>query len=99
MNSFAPSSNCFISPILAESGQLHIKVAGLECMNNNYQKVNVLYANAKICTEKNEDILQHLTNSIAKHFYEKGKCNCWLNNILLFSLNTHWKYISITYAV
>ncbi|GJQ70415.1 hypothetical protein Trydic_g22843 [Trypoxylus dichotomus] len=59
-----------INPIVSKSGPLRITVSGLGCMNNNHNKVNVLYANAKICT--GQDLLQSMVNSISKHFYEKA---------------------------
>lgn len=41
-------------------------------MNDNYKKANILYVNAKICSDDDENILQHIANSISKRFYEKG---------------------------
>lgn len=58
---------------MAETGPLKIKVSGIDCMNENFERVNVLYANAKVEHESDDDILQKLVNGISDHFYERGK--------------------------
>lgn len=61
------------SPLTENAGPLKIVVSGIECMNNNYSKVDVLYANAKIVSENDDINLQKIANGIFDHFYERGK--------------------------
>lgn len=47
-------------------------MAGLDCMDANRAKVNVLYANARIVDENDGVNLQRIADRIADHFYERG---------------------------
>lgn len=62
-----------IDPILSKTGPFTIRVAGIDCMNENLQRVNVLYANAKTVHESDGTILQRIANGISEYFYERGK--------------------------
>lgn len=59
--------------ITANLEPLKIQVSGLDCMEDNLSKVNVLYANAKIVNETSDFNLQNIANSIANYFYERGE--------------------------
>ncbi|KAK4879745.1 hypothetical protein RN001_007891 [Aquatica leii] len=61
-----------IEPLLATSGPWKIQVSGIDCMTENYFKANVLYANAKIVNDTDEDLLQKIANAILEYFYERG---------------------------
>ena len=61
------------SPLIAKSGPVKIRVSGIDCMNNNYKKVDVLYANAKLVDESEDLSLQKLVNELSDHFYDRGK--------------------------
>ncbi|KAF2884275.1 hypothetical protein ILUMI_21896 [Ignelater luminosus] len=82
----------FISPLLAETGPLKIKVSGIDCMNDNLEKVNVLYANAKVDHESGEDILQKLVNGISDYFYERGLVRQYQDNVKLHVTLINTKY-------
>lgn len=58
--------------MIENAGPLKIVVSGIECMNDNYSKVDVLYANAKIVNENEELNLQKIANDLSDHFYERG---------------------------
>lgn len=62
----------FYRNLIADAGPLKIQVSGLDCMDNNHAKVNVLYANAKIVDERDDLNLQMIANSIAEYFYQRG---------------------------
>lgn len=53
-------------------GPLKIVVSGINCMENNYKNVNVLYANAKISNETEKVSFQKIANELSDYFYEKG---------------------------
>lgn len=67
-------------------------MSGIGCMNNNHRKVNILYANAKICTETDEDILQSIVNSISKHFYDRGFIRQYQENVKIHMTLMNTKY-------
>lgn len=62
----------FFKPLKEKTGGLKIHVAGIDCMNEDYKKVDVLYAKAKIHNESEETNLQDIANKLSEHFYEKG---------------------------
>lgn len=41
-------------------------------MNQNFKKVDVLYAKAKIVDEDDDFNLQKIVNELSEHFYERG---------------------------
>ncbi|XP_057660454.1 activating signal cointegrator 1 complex subunit 1 [Diorhabda carinulata] len=61
-----------LKPLKQKNGELKIHVAGIDCMNGNYKKVDVLYAKAKIYNETEEISLQDIANQLSEHFYQKG---------------------------
>lgn len=63
---------CTFSPLIENAGPLKIAVSGIQCMNENHSKVDVLYANAKIVGENEEINLQKIANDLSDHFYERG---------------------------
>lgn len=48
-------------------------MSGIDCMNNNHEKVDVLYANTKLTNETEEVTLQKIVNELSNYFYEKGE--------------------------
>ncbi|KRT78543.1 hypothetical protein AMK59_7816 [Oryctes borbonicus] len=77
---------------MSKAKPLRITVSGLDCMNNNYKKVNVLYAKAKISTENEEDVLQSMLNSISKLFYETGFIRQYRENVKIHLTLMNTKY-------
>lgn len=57
---------------MEKNGPLKIQVTGIECMNNKYEKVHVLYAKAKIINETVALNLQNVVNGLSDYFYERG---------------------------
>lgn len=74
----------FYRHLIAGFGPLKIQLAGLDCMEKNRAKVNVLYANAKIVDDQNVN-LQSIANSIVDYFYERG------SNV--FSISCHYLFL------
>lgn len=60
------------SPLLEKTGPLRLRVEGIDCMQSNYKKTDVLYANVKLINGTEEADLQKITNDIANYFYERG---------------------------
>ncbi|XP_018330780.1 activating signal cointegrator 1 complex subunit 1-like isoform X2 [Agrilus planipennis] len=58
-----------LDPMVAEMGPLKIKLAGIDCMNNNLEKVNILYANAQVVDANEKKCLQKIANGISDHFH------------------------------
>lgn len=58
---------------MKKTGPLKIHVQGIDCMNSNYTKVNVVYANAKILGAHEDANLQKITNDLSDYFYERGE--------------------------
>ncbi|CAH0557145.1 unnamed protein product [Brassicogethes aeneus] len=63
----------FVS-LFKKYGSLKIKVEGINIMNNNPKKVDVLYANAKITHDDEEVDLQKIVDDVSEYFYERGLC-------------------------
>ncbi|KAF5305209.1 hypothetical protein FQA39_LY09297 [Lamprigera yunnana] len=84
-----------IEPFLFTKGHLKIKVTGIDCMNDNFSKVNVLYAKAKVDSE-DEDVLQKLADSISDYFYDRGLVVQYKNNVKLHVtlMNTRYRHSS-----
>ncbi|KAG5889801.1 hypothetical protein JTB14_031349 [Gonioctena quinquepunctata] len=61
-----------LKPFLEKTGPLRIHVSGVECMNENYEKVDVVYAKAKFLEESEEVSLQNIANGLSDFFYERG---------------------------
>ncbi|XP_045471368.1 activating signal cointegrator 1 complex subunit 1-like isoform X2 [Harmonia axyridis] len=72
---------------------LIINVKGLNCMNNNYSKVDVLYAGASFTEDSNSDeSLQNIANLISSSFYERGLCKEYSENVKLHMTLMNTKY-------
>ncbi|XP_044751565.1 activating signal cointegrator 1 complex subunit 1-like [Coccinella septempunctata] len=72
---------------------LKIRVKGLNCMNANYSKVNVLYAEASLAEDsKSEESLQKIADSILNTFYERGLCREYSENVKLHVTLMNTKY-------
>lgn len=61
-----------MDPLLTLTGPLEIVVAGIDCMNTNTKHTHVLYANAKVVQDSDEEVLQRLADSINEFFYNRG---------------------------
>uniref|UniRef100_A0A6P7G360 Activating signal cointegrator 1 complex subunit 1-like isoform X2 n=1 Tax=Diabrotica virgifera virgifera TaxID=50390 RepID=A0A6P7G360_DIAVI len=81
-----------LKPMIEKSGPLKIHVAGIECMNNDYENVHILYAKAKIVDETDEMTLQTLANGLSVHFYERGLLKKHQENIKLHMTLINTKY-------
>ncbi|CAG9838644.1 unnamed protein product [Diabrotica balteata] len=81
-----------LKPMIEKSGPLKIHVAGIECMNNDYENVHILYAKAKILNETGEMTLQTLANGLSVHFYERGLLKKHQENIKLHMTLINTKY-------
>lgn len=57
---------------MKKHGPLKIKISGIDCMNDNYTKTNVLYANAELINSNNEISLQKIADDLADYFYQRG---------------------------
>ncbi|KAJ8958921.1 hypothetical protein NQ318_019690 [Aromia moschata] len=92
INALEEYRNNVLCPLLEKSGPLKIHVAGLDCMNSNYKKVDVLYANAKIINETEDLNLQKIANELSDHFYEKGLVKRHQENVKLHMTLINTKY-------
>lgn len=75
-------SNFVFSPLLEISGPLRLRVEGIDCMNSNYKKTDVLYANVNVINETDEANLQKIANDMANYFYERGNFNVILDLLI-----------------
>lgn len=60
------------SPLLERTGPLRLRVEGIDCMQSNYKKTDVLYANVKLINGTDGADLQKIVNDISDYFYERG---------------------------
>ncbi|KAK5646317.1 hypothetical protein RI129_004781 [Pyrocoelia pectoralis] len=81
-----------IDRFITKGNQLKIQVSGINCMNDNHSKVNILYANAKIVQADDEDILQKLANAITDYFYNRGLVIQYTDNVKLHVTLMNTKY-------
>nr|XP_023020546.1 activating signal cointegrator 1 complex subunit 1-like [Leptinotarsa decemlineata] len=81
-----------MKPLLDVTGPLKIQVSGIECMNNNYEKVDVLYAKAKFLNETEDITLQRVSNAISDFFYERGLLKRHQENVKLHMTLMNSKY-------
>ncbi|KAF5285750.1 hypothetical protein FQR65_LT02278 [Abscondita terminalis] len=81
-----------IEPLASSHGPYKIKVSGINCMNDNVAKANILYANAKIEHEGDDDLLQKIANAISEYFYEKGLIIQYKENVKLHVTLINIKY-------
>ncbi|KAJ8975835.1 hypothetical protein NQ317_001232 [Molorchus minor] len=83
-------------PLLARTGPLKIQVAGINCMNDNHKKVDVLYANAKILDKAEEADLQKIVNDLSAYFYDRGLVTRYEENVKLHItlINTKYRKVS-----
>ncbi|XP_063922833.1 activating signal cointegrator 1 complex subunit 1-like [Zophobas morio] len=84
--------NMILDPLIAKSGPVKIRVSGIDCMNNNYKKVDVLYANAKLVDESEDLSLQKLVNELSDHFYDRGLVRTYQDNVKLHMTLINTKY-------
>lgn len=79
--------------MIQKVGPLKIKIAGIDCMQPNYKKTDVLYAKAEMAEEVPEDFhLQKIANGILHHFYEKGLVIRYQENVKLHLTLINTKY-------
>lgn len=64
---------CYFRPLLKKTGLLKIQVKGIDCMNSNYKRTNVVYAKAKFVNETEEISLQKIADDLSRYFYERGE--------------------------
>ncbi|XP_031343533.1 activating signal cointegrator 1 complex subunit 1-like isoform X2 [Photinus pyralis] len=83
-----------LDTFLSSETPLKVHVAGIDCMNDNHSKVNVLYANAKIVQDNNEEVLQKLANAISDYFYNRGLLIQYTDNVRLHVTLMNTKYRS-----
>lgn len=88
----ALSFNQFFSPLIKKTGPIKIKVSGIDCMNTNLKKVDVLYANATMIGENEDFNLQKLANDLSDHFYERGLVRTYQDNVKLHMTLINTKY-------
>ncbi|XP_018562630.1 activating signal cointegrator 1 complex subunit 1-like [Anoplophora glabripennis] len=81
-----------LCPLLEKTGPLRLRVEGIDCMQSNYKKTDVLFANVKIINETDEGNLQKIANDIANHFYEKGLVLRHTENVKLHMTLINTKY-------
>lgn len=78
--------------IIKFKSPLKIKISGLNCMDENPEKSNVLYANAEILNEIEPNSLQKVVNSVSNYFYEKGFAHRYAENVKLHVTVINTKY-------
>ncbi|XP_060517084.1 activating signal cointegrator 1 complex subunit 1-like [Cylas formicarius] len=85
-----------LDQLLGKVGPLKLDIAGLDCMNGNVKKVNVLYAKAKIANESGEFSLQSIVNGLSNHLYHRGLNKEYQENVKLHMtiMNTKYRKVS-----
>ncbi|KAJ8916247.1 hypothetical protein NQ315_016387 [Exocentrus adspersus] len=84
--------NTVLSPLLEKTGPLKLRVEGIDYMQSNYKKTDVLYANVKIINETEEVNFQKIVNDIADYFYERGLVLRHTDNVKLHMTLINTKY-------
>ncbi|KAL3280682.1 hypothetical protein HHI36_003919 [Cryptolaemus montrouzieri] len=75
------------------STPMKIKVSGLNCMNTDLTKVNVLYADAHLSDDCNSArSLQQIVNLISEFFYDKGLAREYQDSVKLHMTLMNTKY-------
>lgn len=87
--------NMILDPLIRKAGPAKIKISGIDCMNRNLKKVDILFANATIVNENEEFNLQQLVNGLSDHFYERGLVRKYQDNVKLHMTLINTKYRKI----
>ncbi|EFA03384.1 activating signal cointegrator 1 complex subunit 1 [Tribolium castaneum] len=84
--------NMILDPLVKKTGPIRIKISGVDCMNTNLKKVDVLYAKPTIVGENEDFNLQKLANDLSDHFYERGLVRTYQDNVKLHMTLINTKY-------
>ncbi|CAH1117508.1 unnamed protein product [Phaedon cochleariae] len=85
-----------MKPLLQKTGKLRIHLSGIECMNKNYEKVNVLYAKVKLVDETEDITLQKIANDLSHYFYERGLLKSFSADVKLHCTLVNTKYRKVS---
>lgn len=81
-------------PILKEKGPINIKIQGLEIMNDDPEKVKILYGKVL----KN-DTLQEIANKTQNFFVEKGKSKAGIIDFIHYILFLFFYFRTHDYSI
>ncbi|KAK9888931.1 hypothetical protein WA026_001150 [Henosepilachna vigintioctopunctata] len=93
LNTLRECKNLFLRNVDQRKNPIKMKVQGLNCMNSNLSKVNVLYAEPYLTDDSEcEKDLQEIANAISNLFYEKGFAKENRENVKLHMTLMNTKY-------